>query len=320
LDRAEIERLLGRPPRMTVEHILGHPQLPQARRAYLDSFLEVYDGDPFLIRLLIESGRFFVYYIILLLESAYDPARRETWPTVGLVKETMAAFGMGRASDRHIDHLLARLCTAGCLESHPSEHDRRVRILTTGERLRQHDRDWLVAHYTPLALLCPDHDYRLVLERDPQFQVIHRRASIPFMGLGATLMADIPDVMMFFDHAAGPVVVAALLQAAMAQGDDRSATVSYAEVGDRLGVSRTHVRQLLAAAEERGLLKLHARGGRRVELLPRMWSSHDAGMARGMYFHDILYLAATAGNATTTPPAPAPHQPSRPPRDARISR
>jgi hypothetical protein len=300
LDRTEIERLLGRPPRITIENILDHPRLAAARRAYLDAFIKVYDGDPFMIRLLIESGRFFVYYIILLLESAYDPARRETWPTIGLVKQTMATFGLGRASDRHIDHLLARLCSVGCLESHPSEYDRRVRILTTGERLRQHDRDWLVANYTPLALLYPHHDYSGVLQRDAQFQVLHRRSSIPFMGLGGALMAEIPDVMMFFDHAAGPIVVSALLQAAMAQGGEASAVVSYAEIGDRFGVSRTHVRQLLVAAEERGLVKLPTRGSRQVEILPRMWISHDAGMARGMYFHDILYLAATANAETVT--------------------
>jgi hypothetical protein len=293
LDPVEIERLLGHPPRITIDNILSHPRLAEARRAYLDAFLKVYDGDPFLVRLLIESGRFFVYYIILLLESAYDPARRETWPTVGLVKQTMAAFGLERASARHIDNLLARLCTVGCLESRPSEHDRRVRILTTGERLRQHDRDWLVANYTHLALLCPHHDYSLVLQRDPRFQVIHRRASIPFQSLGGALMAEIPDVMMFFDHAAGPIVVSALLHSAMTQGDEKSVALSYADVADRFRVSRTHVRGLLAAAEERGLLKLHGRGGRRIELLPRMWASHDAGMARGMYFHDIVYLAAT---------------------------
>lgn len=301
MERAEIERLLGRPPRVTIEDILTHPRLAQARRGYLDSFLEVYDGDPFLIRLLIESGRFLVYYIILLLESAHDPARRETWPTVGLVKETMVAFGLGRASDRHIDHLIARLCTAGCLESRPSEHDRRVRILTTGEKLRQHDRDWLVANYTPLAMLYPHHDYSLVLQCTPQFQVMHRRANIPFMRLGAALMAEIPDVMVFFDHSAGPVVVAALLQAAMMQGEDPCAVVPYADIGERFGVSRTHVRRLLVAAEERGLLKLHARGGHRVEVLPRMWATHDAGMARGMYLHDILYLAATAGGTAVHP-------------------
>ena len=192
-------------------------------------------------------------------------------------------------------------------KSRPSETDRRVRILTTGERLRQHDRDWLVANYTHLALLYPYHDYSSVLQRDPQFQVIHRRASIPFQRLGAALMADIPDVMMFFDHAAGPVVVSALLHSAMMQGDERSVDLSYAEVADRFGVSRTHVRGLLGAAEDRGLLKLHGRGGRRVELLPRMWASHDAGMARGMYFHDILYLAATAaaGGLTSGIAAPA---------------
>ncbi len=294
MEPVEIERLLGQRLRITIDDILKHPRLAEARRAYLDAFLKVYEGDPFMVRLLIESGRFFLYYIILLLESAYDPARRETWPTIGLVKQTMAAFGLDRASDRHIDDLLARLCTAGCLESHPSERDRRVRILTTGEKLRQHDRDWLVANYTHLALLYPQHDYSSVLQRDPQFQVIHRRASIPFMPLGSALMAEIPDVMMFFDHAAGPIVVSALLQSALTQGDESSVVLSYAEVADRFGVSRTHVRGLLTAAEERGLLKLHGRGGRRVELLPRMWTSHDAGMARGMYFHDILYLAATA--------------------------
>ncbi len=303
MERADIERLLGRPVRVTIEDILAHPRLAQARRGYLDAFLEVYDGDPFLIRLLIESGRFFVYYIILLLESAYDLGRRETWPTVGLLKQTVVAFGLGRASDRHIDHLIARLCTTGFLDARPAENDRRVRILTTGEKLRQHDRDWLVANYTPLAMLYPQHDYGPVLQRDPKFQVRHRQAGIPFMGFGAALMADIPDVMMFFDHAGGPIVVSALLQAAMAQGDDLCAAVPYADIGDRFGVSRTHVRRLLVAAEERGLLKLHARGGKRVEVLPRMWAIHDAGMARGMYFHDVLYLAATAGADAAHAPA-----------------
>ncbi len=292
MESAEIERLLGRPPRIAIDDILSHPRLAQARRAYLDSFIKVYDGDPLLIRLLIESGRFFVYYIVLLLETGFDPARRETWPTVSLLKKTMGAFGLGRASGRHIDELVARLCSIGCLESRPAEGDRRVRLLTTGEKLRAHDRDWLVANYTPLAVLYPHHDYSLVLQRDPEFQVTHRRASIPFMALGAKLMAEIPDVMMYFDHAGGPVVISALLQAAMAQGEGSNAAMPYAEFADRFGVSRTHVRRLLVAAQDRGLVKLHARGGHRVEVLPRMWAVHDAGMARGMYLHDILYLAA----------------------------
>jgi hypothetical protein len=29
-----------------------------------------------------------------------------------------------------------------------------------------------------------------------------------------------------------------------------------------------------------------------VEILPRLWSSHDRGIAGGMYLHDLTYLAA----------------------------
>ena len=302
MESDEFHRLVGRKPRISIDDILHHPSLPAARAAYLQAFLDVYDGDPFVVRLLIESGRFLVCYLILMLESGYDPSRRETWPTTGLLKKTVAAFGLGRASERHVDHLITRLCAVGCLELRVCDEDRRVRLLSTGELLRRHDRDWLAANYTPLALLYPHHDYGPMLRRDPEFQLHYRRASIPFMGLGAALMSDIPDVMMFFDHAAGPVIVAALLHAAMNQGDP-CAAISYADIGDRFGVSRTHVRGLLVAAEARGLVSLIGRGGKRVEVLPRMWAVHDEGMARGIYFHDILYLAAISGAPSELPQA-----------------
>jgi hypothetical protein len=83
----------------------------------------------------------------------------------------------------------------------------------------------------------------------------------------------------------------------MAEADHPHAAVPYADVGERFGVSRIHVRKLLVAAEGAGLVKLHARGGHQVEILPRLWSSHDRGMAGGMYLHDILYVAATKATA-----------------------
>src|SRR5437016_2083329 len=63
LEQAEIERLLGGAPRLSIEDIVKHPRLPEARKLYLDRFLEVYGGDPFLVRLLIESGRFILYHL-----------------------------------------------------------------------------------------------------------------------------------------------------------------------------------------------------------------------------------------------------------------
>lgn len=290
MDEAEIVRLIGGAPRVALDDIVRHPRLPEARKLYLDRFLDVYDGDPFLVRLLIESGRFVLYALTVVLEYAQDPARRETWLTVGLLKQKMAMFGL--ASGRHVDHLIARLCAVGYLELRPSHQDRRVKLLSLTEELRAHDRDWLAAHYAPLAVLYPQHDYGLVMRRDPDFQAVHRRVSVPFMPLGAELFLAVPDMTLFLNRAGGYMVIAALLQAAMAQPDDPHAALPYADVGDRFGVSRTHVRKMLVAAEEIGLVKLHARGGHRVEILPRLWASHDRGIAGGMYLHDMIYLAA----------------------------
>ena len=100
-----------------------------------------------------------------------------------------------------------------------------------------------------------------------------------------------PDMLLFLNRAGGYMVLAALLHAAA--DDPLYVAVPYGDVSDRFGISRTQVRNLLVEAEERGLVKLQARGGQRVEILPRLWKAHDRGIARGIFLNDILYLAAT---------------------------
>ncbi len=298
---ADVERLMGGPPRLAYEDIVRHPRLHDAVGVYLDRFLAVYDEDPFMVRLLIEAGRHSVTQLVMVLEAGYEPARRETWPTLGRIKEMMAAFGLG--SGRHVDSLISRLCEVGFLELYPSDYDGRSKLLKGTERLWTHDREWLAAHFAPLAVCYPTHDYGPIMRRDADFHVRFRRAAVPFTPLGAKLVHAVPDMMMFFEHAGGFMVIAALLQAALATGDASHAAVPYADVGERFGLSRTHVRRLLAEAEAAGLVKLHARGGHRVEILPRLWASHGRGMACGMYFHDIVY-AATIRAAAAQAPAP----------------
>ncbi|HMK79068.1 MAG TPA: hypothetical protein VK438_05430 [Xanthobacteraceae bacterium] len=288
-EQAELERIVGGPLRLTLDEIVNHPCLPAARKVYLDRFLKVYDGNPFLVRLLIESGRFFVFQLAAVLEAAEDPARRETWFTTSRLKQEIALFGF--ASDRQVDHLVRRLCAVGFLEHRQSPADRRVRRLATTAKLRAHFGAWLAAHYAPLATLYPQHDYGPVFDQDPAFHALHCRTGQPFNPAAARLMASLPDIMLFFSRAAGSLVMSALLQAAM-ESDEREAGVPYADAADRFGVSRTHVRGLMEAAQAAGLVRLVGRGGRRVEILPRFWASHDRGMAVGMYLHDAVNLLA----------------------------
>jgi hypothetical protein len=209
LERDELERLVGGKLRLTFDEIVNHPRLPEARRVYLDSFLRVYEGDPFVVRLLLQAGRF----------------------------------------------------------------------------------EWLAAHYVHLAYLYPDHDYSPVLARDPAFHVLHCGLCFPFGPVSARLMMTLPDTMLFFNHAAGPLIQNAALKAAMDAGDP-NAEVPYIEAADRFGVSRTHVRNLMRDAEAAGLVRISGRGGRNITILPRFWASYDRGLAIGMYLHDAVNIVA----------------------------
>lgn len=289
LERAEFERLAGQKLRSSFEEILNHPRLPEARRAHLQSFVEVYSGDPFLVRLLLEAGRFFVFHCAAVLEATQDPSRRETWFTIAALKQQLALFGY--ASPRQVDHLVARLCEVGFLEQSRAPLDGRVRLLATTNKLRAHHTEWLAAHYVPLATLYPDRDYGPVLARDPVFHVMHCRACLPFTEAGARLMMTLPDTLLFFSHAAGPLIQYTLLKAAL-DAEDLAAEIPYMEVADRFGVSRTHIRNLMMSAEQAGLVRIVGRGGRSIEILPRHWTSYDRGLAVGMYLHDAVNLLA----------------------------
>jgi hypothetical protein len=63
--------------------------------------------------------------------------------------------------------------------------------------------------------------------------------------------------------------------------DHPYAAVPYADVGDRFGVSRTRVRQLLTAAENAGWSSFTHAAAAGSRILPRLWSSYNRGIADG---------------------------------------
>lgn len=277
---------MGDIPYLNLDEVVSHPRLPQARKVYLSEFLKVYGSDPHMARLLIESARFMVFTFAIVNYAAQDPAQPETWATVGRLKKIMQAFG--HSSVRQIDILISRLCDLDFLEIVQYEQDGRVRIVKPTEKAMAHDRDWLFAHYAPLASLFPERDYSLIMSRNAAFQVRQRRRSMEFVPIVASLMPMPPEVMVFFNRPGGYMFLAALLEAGMAS-PDAAAAISYAHVGERFGYSRTHVRQVLTDAEAAGLVRVHSRGGHNVEILPALWAGHDRGLAIGMRLHDMVY-------------------------------
>jgi DNA-binding GntR family transcriptional regulator len=70
--------------------------------------------------------------------------------------------------------------------------------------------------------------------------------------------------------------------------------VSFADLGHRFGVSRTHVRNLLREAQSMGLTEIN---GREIVLTPRLMAAFDRFVADGMAGLDLLFRFATANSA-----------------------
>jgi DNA-binding MarR family transcriptional regulator len=272
------------------EEILAHPRFAEARTAFVEAVLALYEGDAFLNRLLLEAARQVTFNLIMSMYFSHDEADRATWPTMQALKQQMTAFGL--SSPRRIEDLVARLVQSGYLETRPSQRDGRVRILTPTAKM--------TALYQPLQVMFPDPGYAEVIGRDPAFQRAQRLVALGFTAHGSNILAGNPDIMLFMNRDAGMTILTKLVQMLDAAGGDGVEELSYTEIGARFGVSRTHVRSLLQDAEQAGLVALSGQGGRLVELKPAILRAFDRFIADSMSGHDLLHriaLTRMASNA-----------------------
>jgi DNA-binding MarR family transcriptional regulator len=269
------------------DEILSHPRFAAARAAFVEAVLAAHEGDHFSSRLLVEAMRQVTFNVIVSLHLRYDLADRTTWPTPRRLKDELATFGL--ASTRRIDALVSRFIQLGYVESHPAEHDGRMRLLTPTAKMMALDREWLAYHYVPLHVMFPD-SYFEPIARHVAFQRAQRLAALDHSAKGAEIMASNPAVMRFLGRDAGVLVLIKLVQMSIAT--DSAVDISYSDIGSRFGVSRTHVRLLLEDAAEHGDVSLTGRGGRLAELKPSMLKAFDRFLADSMSGHDLLYQLA----------------------------
>ena len=272
----------------TSDTILSHPDFAQARADYVDRVLALYCGDPFLNKLLMEGVRMVIFAVAICMEAGYREDQRDTWPTIGNLKRALSVFGL--ASPRRIEQVVGRLVQTRFLESRMSCVDRRVRLLIPTAKMIEHDRDWLIAHYAPLATLFGAEDYASVLDGDRRFQLAQRRVATGFFVQSAMVLQRNPDIMLFLSRDAGIFVLLELVKRSQEQGTP-VVDLSLSDLGRRFSISRTHVRQLIQAAADGGLIELN-QVERRITLMPRVMQSLDRFIADGMSNHDLTGAAA----------------------------
>jgi hypothetical protein len=288
------------PAHRSAEEILAHPRFPLARQAYVKAIHATYEHNPLLSRLLLETGRTVVFIGIMCLHARHERADRASWPTLGLVTEQMVAHGVG--SPRRVRDLVRRLIMTGYLEQRGAPQDRRTRILTPTAKMIAHDQDFLVSHHLPLQTLFPEPGYRPIMRRDPAFQLMQRRVSAGLFARGARMMAGHPVLMPFLGRDAGAMILLKLMQMVGSMGRPKPLELSFSDFGARVGVSRTHVRNLLKEAEAQGLVRL-TRGATSqfVEVRPALVQAFDRFVAESMAGHDLVYNLTLARLVGRTP-------------------
>ena len=275
------------PPHHSPEAIIAHPRFPAARRVYVEGILGLYEHNPFLNRLLIETGRSIVFFNILALHAAYDPNDRATWPTISLLKQTVRPFGVSSA--RRIHDIVARLVETGYVKAVADASDRRARILTPTEKMLAHDLDWLAAFYAPLQLVFPEPGYAPPLRRDPAYQRAHRKMSLTMSGYAISLMASNPEMLLFMNREAGTMILMKLVENLDKGLDATPRRMFFADVAKRFGISRTHVRITLQDAEEAGLVRISEQS---IALMPPIIAAFERFVADTMAGHDFMHRAA----------------------------
>lgn len=289
------------PAHHSAEEILAHPRFPFARQEFVKAVLANYEHNPFLGRLLLETGRTVLFILTMCFHARHDRGDRTTWPTLGLLVESMVAHGV--ASPRRVSDMVRRMITTGYLEQRAPPQDRRARIPTPTAKMIAHDQDFLVSHYLPLQMLFPEPGYGPIMERDPSFQLTQRLVSAGLFARGARIMAGNPIMTLFMGRDAGAMILIKLMQMVGPTGEATPLELSFAEIGARFGVSRTHVRRLLKDAEEQGLVRLTRGNGQVVEAMPALVQAFDRFVAESMAGHDLIYNLALARpvDVTQTP-------------------
>jgi hypothetical protein len=266
---------------------MAHPRFHAARRLYVQGILGLYEHNPFLNRLLIETGRSIIFFNVLALHAAYDPADRATWPTTTLLKESVRPFGVSSA--RRIHDIVARLVETDYVQSGPSPSDRRARILTPTGKMLAHDLDWLAAFYAPLQLMFPEPGYGQPIRRDPAYQKAHRKVALSMFAYAISLMSNNPGMLLFMNREAGTMILMKLVQDIDKGLVDTPRRSFFADVAKSFGISRTHVRITLQDAQAEGLVSVTEQS---IAIMPPLVAAFDRFVAGVMAGHDFMFRAA----------------------------
>ncbi|QRM57358.1 hypothetical protein [Sinorhizobium sp. BG8] len=292
MDQLSFERIAFN-YRLSPDNLRRHPKFTEVRNRMVEGILAVYAGDHLTNRLLLEQGRHMSFLTVLCLHAAQDPNTPSTWLTLGKLQREITEHGF--ASRNRVEAQVSALKKYGLLAQQPQAADRRIRLLQPTAKMLARDASVVRLQLAALAELEGDPSaFNSVLS--PDFHRAIRRASVERLQDIDMLMHSHSKLSAFFDHDCGYLILLILLSNAAKNGGMRANTC-FQRLATQTGVSRTHVRRLLEAVRDKGLLSFSGRGGHDIQLTPAMWDVADQWFAEELAMVELIAGEARAERA-----------------------
>jgi len=281
---------------VTAQDILRHPRFVDAKQMHLRSVTALFLDDSATRRLMLDAGTITLRALLV----GFYASGLENQGTVRRIQDLIVERGL--ASRRKLDHLIGRFRQVGYVDCVPSPADRRMRLLRPTAALIRHDRAHLRAYHDFLHVLYPDRGYDW---DDEETHLAIRRTAFTRLDKAMAFMRH-DSLRTLLSRDAGYLAFLLAADAQLRNEDDKS---SFSYLAGRLGVSRSHVRNLFVEAERMGLVEIGGARKRAVRILPTLWDAYDRFLADIHAAQDaiaqIAFRALKQGQKSEAEPRPA---------------
>lgn len=288
--------------RAEMEEVCAHPDFINAIRAHSGEarFVYVYEKDPYFAKYIGDIGNLLIESAALYFQLIKTHENSGAGATLG--KLQMVAFIHGFASPRRVTMYIKRMVQIGRLSYSDDANDKRVRRLIPGEPLIVSATNHLVGLLRSVDMLWPESELagRAVTDREFFYQLFLQSGHLYLKGCDP--LRPFSDVRHFTSKDGGTFMLSTLVFSCLdGEAELRSGkvfSISYSEIAQNCGVSRTHVRNVFEAAETRGLIADLGEGGRSMRLTDKMIKSCKE------YYACLFLLGRTAGAMVKEKQAP----------------
>lgn len=275
----------------TPETLRAHPRFSEAVACLVDGLVSLF-GHDHRLRSLIEYDRGVTFMLIVCLAAGERSDRPETWLTMKRLNALLPRLCI--EPGRGITDFVTSLQDEDFLTTRRSPLDARVRILQPTEKMLAADREWLQVFHAPLALLYPDGDYHGAMRQDPVYQRAYRTASLTTLEIADRIVGGNPPADYFIRESVGTRLLMVLIQEVRDAPDHRTGPGFYTRSAALGGVSRTHARNVLQGAADRGWLRSSDPPGLFIEVRDELWDSVQRWVAESVAGVDIVHGMALA--------------------------